>query len=74
MWIGAACVHLTSAEGATHLIALRLYEESLVSGGGRYAAICGRTILAASMTAEPGDVCSLCRATANAARPSPSSG
>jgi hypothetical protein len=68
VWVGTTFVHLIGADGVTHLVALRLYEESLVSGGGRYAAICGRTILAAAMTAGPGDECALCRAAAGTAR------
>lgn len=64
--VAAAFVHLTSAEGVTHLVALRLYEDSLVRGAGRYPAACGRTVLAASMTVEPVSGCALCRSAVDA--------
>ena len=63
IWIGAAFVRVTSAEDTTsHLVAHRLYEEGLVSGEGRYAAMCGKSVLAASMATAPGRQCPLCRA------------
>lgn len=61
--LAAAFVQVMGAEDDTaHLVAFRLYEEGLMSGEGRYAAVCGRTVLAASMAAAPGRRCPLCRA------------
>ena len=63
MSIGATFVHVMGAEdGATHLVPFPLYEEGLMAGRGRYAALCGKAVLAASMTAAPDRPCSLCRA------------
>jgi hypothetical protein len=60
---GAGFVHVTSAEdGTAHVVAFRLYEEGLMSGVGRYAALCGKTVLTASMTTAPARRCPLCRA------------
>ncbi|WP_214403758.1 hypothetical protein [Pseudonocardia lacus] len=59
---GASFVRVTSPDGTSHLVAFRLYEAGLMSGDGRYAAACGRTVLAASMAAAPGRPCPLCRA------------
>ncbi len=67
VWLAPSFVHLTSAQGETHLIAMRLYEESLATGEGRYTALCGSSVLVASMVAEPGRVCALCRAAASTA-------
>ncbi len=56
-------VHLTSAADSTsHLVDLRLYEAGLVEGAGRFTAVCGRIVPAASLAAAPGPVCPLCRA------------
>jgi hypothetical protein len=61
--LGEAFVQVTSAgDDMAHLVAFRLYEEGLMSGEGRYAAVCGRTVLAASMATAPGRRCPLCRA------------
>ncbi|MCO1659116.1 hypothetical protein [Pseudonocardia humida] len=49
-------------DGMAHLVGYRLYESGLIGGEGRYLAVCGRTVLAAAMAAEPGRVCRLCRA------------
>jgi hypothetical protein len=60
---GAAFVHVISAEdGAAHLVAFRLFEEGLMSGDGRFAATCGKTVLAASMTTARTRPCLLCHA------------
>ena len=57
----AAFVRVMSAEdGAAHLVAFRLFEEALMVGEGRYAARCGRTVLAAAMATAPGRPCPLC--------------
>jgi hypothetical protein len=61
--LGAAFVEVMDADdGRAHLVAFRLYEAGLVSGEGRYAAMCGRAVLAASMATAPGRQCPLCRA------------
>jgi hypothetical protein len=61
--LGAAFVQVMSAEDdTTHLVAYRLYEAGLTSGTGRYAAMCGKSVLAASMATAPGRGCPLCRA------------
>jgi hypothetical protein len=61
--LGAAFVQVTSAgDDTAHLVAFRLYEEGLMSGEGRYVAMCGRSVLAASMATAPGRRCPLCRA------------
>ena len=61
--VGAAFVQVMCAEDdRAHLVAFRLYEEGVLSGRGRYAAICGRTVLAAAMATAPGRRCPLCRA------------
>ncbi|MCO1659438.1 hypothetical protein [Pseudonocardia humida] len=63
MLLGAAFVQVTGAEdGAAHLVAFRLYEAGLMSGAGRYAAMCGKAVLAASMATAPVRRCPLCRA------------
>jgi hypothetical protein len=61
--LGAAFIQVMSAEdGMAHLVAFRLYEAGLMSGEGRFGAVCGKTVLAASMAAAPGRRCPLCRA------------
>ncbi len=67
VWVGVVLVPVTSAEdgSTTHLVRFRLYEEGLISGEGRYAALCGKKILAGSMSEPPGRDCSLCRAAAS---------
>jgi len=61
--LGAAFVQVVSAADDTaHLVAYRRYEAGLVSGAGRYPAMCGRTVLAASMVVAPGRRCPLCQA------------
>jgi hypothetical protein len=66
---GACVVQVVSAEDDTaHLVAFRLYEEGLLSGGGRFAAVCGTSVLAASMATAPGRRCPLCRAASDAPR------
>ena len=63
VWLGLSFIQVTSAgDDLSHLVAFRLYEEGLMAGEGRYAALCGRTILAASMSTTPGRDCPLCRA------------
>jgi hypothetical protein len=57
-----AFVQVTSPDGTAHLVAYRLYESGLVGGEGRYAAVCGRTVLAASLACAPGRSCPLCTA------------
>lgn len=65
--LATAFVQVTSGEDdTTHLVPFRLYEEGLMSGAGRYIAVCGRTVLAASMAAAPGRRCPLCRASIDA--------
>jgi hypothetical protein len=60
--LGKAFVQVTSAgDDMAHLVAFRLYEEGLMSGEGRFAAMCGRTVLAASMATAPARRCPLCR-------------
>jgi len=61
--LAAAFVQVTSAQdGSAHLVALRLYEEGVLSGEGRYTALCGGAVLAAAMATAPGRRCPLCRA------------
>jgi hypothetical protein len=56
-------VEVTSAEDrVSHRVAYPVYEAGLLSGEGRYTAMCGRTVLAASMVCVPGRQCALCRA------------
>jgi hypothetical protein len=63
LWLGVVLVPVISAEDdATHLVRFRLYEEGLTSGEGRYAALCGKNVLAAAMSDEPTRECPLCRA------------
>ncbi len=55
---GTAFVQVTSVEdGATHLVAFRLYEAGLMAGRGRYAAVCGRSVPAAAMVVAPARRC-----------------
>ena len=68
-WVGAAFVQVVSAEdGQSHLIAFAVFEQGLAAGDGRYVASCGKKMLAASMSDEPGRSCNLCRAAMNAGR------
>jgi hypothetical protein len=63
VWLGVVLVPVTSGEDhATHLVRFRLYEEGLMSGEGRYAALCGKNVLAGSLADEPDRECPLCRA------------
>jgi hypothetical protein len=61
--LGTAFVQVTSAQDNTaHLVAFRLYEAGLMTGEGRFAAVCGKAVLAASMATASGRRCPLCRA------------
>jgi hypothetical protein len=61
--VGAVFVPVRSAEdGFTHMITFRLYEEGLTAAAGRYGAICGKSVLAGSLSEAPGRYCPLCRA------------
>lgn len=53
-------------DGLAHLVTFRLYEEALTAGAGRYPAACGKSVLAAAMSAAPGRRCPLCRAAVRA--------
>jgi hypothetical protein len=44
------------------MITFRLYEEGLTAAAGRYGAICGKSVLAGSLSEAPGRYCPLCRA------------
>jgi hypothetical protein len=56
-------VEVTDAvDGLSHRVPERLYEEGLTAGRGRYAAACGRVVLAAAMASVPGRACPLCHA------------
>ncbi|WP_214405560.1 hypothetical protein [Pseudonocardia lacus] len=58
--LAAAFVQVTSAgDDMAHLVAFRLYEEGLMSGEGRYTAMCGKAVLAAAMATAPGRRCPL---------------
>jgi hypothetical protein len=61
LWLFSSVVEVTdAADGLSHRVPQRLYEEGLARGAGRFPATCGRTVLAASLTSRPGRGCPLC--------------
>ena len=47
-------------DGRAHLVASAVYDAALVGDRGVYLAVCGHTVLVASLLAVPGPPCVLC--------------
>jgi hypothetical protein len=63
-------IELTAAEdGRSHRVTQAVYDEGINNGHGRYAAACGRVVLAASLNTAPGPDCLLCTAAVRTAHP-----
>jgi hypothetical protein len=50
----------SAADGHTHAITADEFERSVLTGLGRYRAVCGADVVVASMVARPGPRCSRC--------------
>ena len=63
VWRGGGVVELTAVEdGRSHRVTSDAYSDGLTAGTGRYRTLCGRIVLAASMTSAPGPKCRGCGA------------
>jgi hypothetical protein len=61
VWLAPSVVEVTdAADGLSHRVPQRLYEEGLARSAGRFPATCGRTVLAAPLVSRPGPGCPLC--------------
>lgn len=59
---GRSYLELTGAvDGRSHCISTDDLAAEMARGGGRYTVLCGRTVLAASLSAKPDRACTECR-------------
>lgn len=59
---GRGYLELTGAvDGRSHRISTDDLAAGMARGGGRYTVLCGRSVLASSLSAKPGRACTECR-------------
>ncbi|MBP2365425.1 hypothetical protein [Pseudonocardia parietis] len=55
-------------DGRSHVVQHAVLADSLATGSGQCTAVCGHTVLPASLASPPGDGCLLCAETSGVAR------
>jgi hypothetical protein len=67
VWTRLLFIEVTGADdGLSHRVAQHVYDECLAFGDGKYVALCGRLVPAASMNTQPGKPCAMCVASVRA--------